>query len=339
MIKTSISCFAIFVFFFFNAVHAQKIVHLDSTKTIQYSEEELVLFLSSVEKIKSEPLMNTISAKTNLAFRKQKQMKRKISKTNFEKLLIAIDTKEMEAELATAIFGKSNVNLGKIKSNDIGLNFYSFDEITDNFEVFGIYFNESHELFFIKNKKVIAKHIIHTKLLPDLHFYKDSYGKTIFFYDYELMSGSGIWQNNYFFYRIDGEKVEPVLNQIHLSNLRNDWSDRHFSLETTIESFSPLTFKITYEVSFLNEEKEMKFINDTALIKYVWNDKTKQLEGNFTASKLNEAQLTSFYIEGSDLLFLKSFYPVIKMNLREEHLKGPTLKYLNEVKNALPYRN
>ena len=115
MIKTSISCFAIFVFFFFNAVHAQKIVHLDSTKTIQYSEEELVLFLSSVEKIKSEPLMNTISAKTNLAFRKQKQMKRKISKTNFEKLLIAIDTKEMEAELATAIFGKSNVNLGKIK--------------------------------------------------------------------------------------------------------------------------------------------------------------------------------------------------------------------------------
>lgn len=339
MIKTSISYFTIFVFFFFNAVHAQKMVHLDSTNSIQYSEEDLMLFLSSVEKIKVEPLMIAVSAKSNLAFRNQKKLKRKISKTNFEKLLIAIDTKEMEVQLAAAIFGKSNVKLEKIKNNDIGLNFYSFDENSNNFEEFAIYFNESHELFFIKNKKIIAKHTIQTKLLPDLHFYKDSDGKTIVYYDYELMQGSGIWQSNYFFYKIDGEKMEPVLNQIHQSNLRNEWSNRHFSLETSIESTFPLTFKIAYETSFLNEEKEMKFINDTAFIKYLWNDKTQQLEGNFAASKFNEAQLTSFYTEGSDLLFLKSFYPVIRKNLRDEHLKEPTLKYLNEVKNILSYRN
>ena len=339
MKKTSIAYFTIFVFFFFNAVHAQKLVNLDSTNSIQYSEKDLVSFFNSVETLNIAPLLKVIPEKLNKIFKNQTSLKRKISSINFKKLMDVIESKEMEVKLATALFGKTNVNFGKSKENSIGFTFYSFDEDKTNFKEFAIYFTESHELFFIKNQKVIAKHLIKTKLFPDLQFYKDSDGKTVVYYDYELERGSGIWQSNYFFYKIDGEKMEPVLNQIHQSNLNGNWSSRNFSLESTIESTSPLTFKIDYEVSFLNQEKEKKFINDSTLLQYFWNDKIQQLEGNFAASKLNEAQLASFCTEGSDLLFLKSFYPTIKNNLQDSTLKEATLIFLNEVKNILSYRN
>lgn len=332
--KTSTSIFL--ALFFFNFLQSQTVLKIDEN-FVQYSEKELVFFLDSVAKIKVEPLMKKVSEKSDNAFNNQLKLKKNISIANFKKLKESIESQEIPSKLAIKIFGKNNMKSRGFKESNLVFSFYSLTTAKSNFEEFAIYFNESHEIFFIKNQKVIGRHIIQTKLFPDLQFYKDSDGKTVVYYDYELMNGSGIWQSNYFFYKIDGEKMLPILNQIHQSNLSNVWSNRIFSLQSSIESTLPLAFKINYEISFLNEEKEVKFINNTAFIKYLWDDKTQQLVGDFIASKLNEAQLASFYIEGSDLLFLKSFYPIIRNNLRDEHLKGTILKYINEVINTLSY--
>ena len=55
--------------------------------------------------------------------------------------------------------------------------------------------------------------------------------------------------------------------------------------------------------------------------------------GNFKKSKIIYSQILSFYLLDSDLLFINSYYNLLKMCLKDKNKKNAVLNYLNSVMN------
>lgn len=198
----------------------------------------------------------------------------------------------------------------------------------------------SASLYFFKKNRIIAKQNGHTHYGLGLESYKGSDGKTVVYHQHEFTDGSGIWWNNYFFYKYEGNTLIPVLNELGNGNLLSPspWGVRSYWLESFVEKTNPLTIKMVYHVQLPDTAKPdygPRMIDDSTTVEYTWNEQLKKLEGQYGKSKITKPQILSYYVEDTDLLFINSYYQTIKKALHNSATQATTLVYLNEVKNYI----
>jgi hypothetical protein len=180
----------------------------------------------------------------------------------------------------------------------------------------------------------------------DLKYFKDIDGKTVVYYRGEFTEGSGIWWYNFFFYKYDGDKIIPVLNELQNANLLqpSPWGARELWLESTVQKTNPLTIKMVYHQklpdTLLSDTDNATragsgpmIVNDSTIVKYVWNEKTKTLDGQFAGSKITRAQILSYYLIDNERLFINANYKKLKALLLDKTTRKATLNYINLVKN------
>jgi hypothetical protein len=307
-------------------------------KSIQYTEKELNKYLDSIGALPEHPQIDNVAFMPDSIFKSQQEIDKSISPKNFKILKEAILSNAIDYKSALNIFGSFQIDSIYIQRNLIPVEFFPFDIKKEEFEEFAICLGSSDldwscELFFFKSNKIIAKHNIHHRYGLELEHYKDGDGKTIIYYKENFQSGTGIWWFNYYFYKYYDNKLIPVLNELENSNLQFPWSIRVLWLESFIQKTNPLTIKMVYYQAFSDTVISPRFVDDSTVIKYTWDEKSKSLIGGYEKSKITKPQILSYYLEDNELLFINAYYKTLKANLNNNELKEATLKYLNEVKN------
>ena len=143
---------------------------------------------------------------------------------------------------------------------------------------------------------------------------------------------------NYFFYKYDGDKLIPILNELQNGNIQGSLGTRVLWLESTIQKTNPLTIKMVYYSQFAIKDDEHgaygpMIINDSTTVQYLWDEHAKTLQGQYAKSKISKAQILSYYLEHNDFLFMNSYYSTLKAALRDKAKSKLILEYLNKVKN------
>jgi hypothetical protein len=308
-------------------------------KSIQYTEEELNKYLDSIGALPVQPLIDKVAFMADSIFKNQQQMDKLISLKDFKMLKKAISTNEVDYNTALNIFGSFTVDSSYIQKKLIPIEFFSFDSNKDEFNEFAICLGGSCELFwncelfFFKSNRIIAKHNIYHRYGLELEHYKDSDRKTIIYYKENFQSGTGIWWFNYYFYKYYDNCLIPILNELENSNLRFPWSIRVLWLESFVQKTNPLTIKMVYYQAFSDTVISPRFVDDSTVIKYTWDEKSKSLIGGYEKSKITKPQILSYYLEDNELLFINAYYKTLEANLNNNELKQATFQYLNEVKN------
>lgn len=309
--------------------------HINETdkKSTQYTDVQLEEFLDSVGMLPPKPLMDKVSFMSDSIFENQIQLDKTISKSDFAKLKQTVNSKEIDVETAISIFG--TIDSTYIEQGIIPVTYYSFDK--NNFHEFAIILGYpsgwSCEIYFFSGDRIISKHAVFHKYGLELEHYKDTDGKTIVYYKVNYESGSGIWWFNFYFYKYDNGKLIPVLNELQNANLSFPWHIRVLWLESFVQKTNPLTLKLVYRQSFLDSITTPTFVEDSTLIEYTWDEKSKRLVGNYDHSKISKAQILSYYLEYEELLFINAYYKTLKANLLDTKMRRYTLNYINEVKN------
>jgi hypothetical protein len=318
-------------------------------KKIQYSDQQLEQFLDSVGHLPTQVLANKAASGADSIFQNQAKLDTVISTSDLKKLKKAARTKVIDVLTARRIFGNNKIDsacneanvLLTLKAGLIPVVYYPFDKHKADFNEYAICIGdpthcENAYLYFFKGNKIISRHNGYSRYGLDLEHYKDSDGKTVIYYREEFDDGSGIWWNNYFFYKYDGDKLIPVLNELQNGNLQSS-ELRAFWLESFVQKTNPLTIKMVYYDQFSIPADSGDFgpdiINDSTIVRYNWNEKLKIFQGDYKSSKISKPQVLSYYLSGDDLLFINAYYKTLKATLLDKGKKKRTLYYLNQVKN------
>ncbi|RSK24000.1 hypothetical protein [Hymenobacter metallilatus] len=188
----------------------------------------------------------------------------------------------------------------------------------------------------MQQNKLLAVHKGYNHYGLDLNHFVDVDNKTIVYYTQEFQSGSGIWWNNYFFYKYDGNKLLPVLKELKDGNSQLFWGFRAWELVSTVQSTNPLRIKMVYYIQLPDTamaDGGPLLVDDSTVVEYRWNEKSKRLEGNYQASKLNSSQILSYSLHGNDILFINAHYKILKNSLYNPSVRLATLNYLRIVKD------
>ncbi|MEZ2334842.1 hypothetical protein AB6735_04370 [Mucilaginibacter sp. RCC_168] len=319
-------------------------------KKIQYSDQQLEQFLDSVGHLPTQPLAAKTAFWADSIFKNQAQLDSVISLSDFKKLKQATHTGAIDILTARRIFGNKKIDsacneesvLLTYKEGLIPVVYYPFDKHKADFNEYAICIGapthcENAYLYFFKGNKIIARHNGSSRYGLNLEHYKDTDGKTVIYYKEEFDDGSGIWWNNYFFYKYDGDKLIPVLNELQNGNLTISVG-RAFWLESFVQKTNPLTIKMVYYDQFPVSSDTTDFgpdiINDSTIVKYNWNEQLKIFQGDYKNSKISKPQVLSYYLTGDDdIIFINAYYKTLRAALLDKVKKKRTLYYLNEVKN------
>ena len=212
----------------------------------------------------------------------------------------------------------------------------SFDDNEEDWNEFALYIGMAsweHDVYFFKNNKVIAFQQINNKYGVEINHYKDQEGKTVIYYLENFASGTGIWQYNYFFYRYNESKLEPILNVLQNSNM-NEFSHKILWFETTVEATNPLILKFVYSVDIHDVKgNKTSLIADSSTVVYKWNSEKQKLIGAFP-SNFNEDKVLAFGLMNSDAFLIRIFKDQIQKLLeKDESSKDAVFYYLNVIKN------
>ncbi|NHA04323.1 hypothetical protein G7092_10975 [Mucilaginibacter sp. HC2] len=318
-------------------------------KKVQYSDQQLEQFLDSIGHLPTQALADKAAFWADSIFKNQAKIDIVISASDFKKLKKAVHTKVIDVLTARRIFGNKAIDsacneasvLLTLKAGLIPVVYYPFDKHKSDFNEYAICIGDPTHcanayLYFFKGNKIISKHNGYSRYGLDLEHYKDSDGKTVVYYKEEFDDGSGIWWNNYFFYKYDGDKLIPVLNELQNGNLQSS-ELRAFWLESFVQKTNPLTIKMVYYDQFSIPTDSGDFgpniINDSTIVRYNWNEQLKIYQGDYKNSKINKPQVLSYYLASDDLLFINAYYKTLKATLFDKVKKKRTLYYLNQVKN------
>jgi len=326
---------------------------------IKYKDSQLEAFLDSVGHLSTQPLADKAAFGADSIFKSQIQMDSTISPKDFKLLKKAARKGVINVVTARRIFGNklidSSCNEENIFKNYapglIAVEYYPFDKNRNDFNEFAICIGkpehcENAYVYFFKGDKIISKHNAYNRYGLELQHYKDANNSTVFYYVFEFEDGSGIWWNNFFFYKYDNDKIIPVLNEVQNANLLqpSPWSARELWLESFIQKTNPLTIKMVYhqklpDTLLSDTDNATKagsgpmIVNNSTIVKYVWNEKTKTLDGQFANSKITRAQVLSYYLVDNERLFINTNYKKLKALLRDKTTRRATLSYLNSIKN------
>jgi len=319
-----------------------------STNPIHYSDRELEAFLDSIGKLPTQPLVDKVAFYADSVFLNQLPTSKTLSPEQFDLVQQAARTSVISISSAQRIFPDvaidSICNASRIdltyQKGLVPVVYYPFNR--EGFDEFALCIGDPEHcpnavLYFFKGNKIIAKHDGYSRFFGlDLKHYKDSDGRTVVYYVHEFTEGSGVWWNNYFFYKYDGDTLLPILNELQNGNLQSPWGFRIFWLESTIQKENPLTIKMVYYVQLPDTTKPdlgSRIIDDSTLVRYETSEPTKKLVARYQNSKITGSQVLSYYVEDNDLLFINSYYKTLKKALRDTGQKRATLNFLNEEKN------
>lgn len=313
----------------------------EDKKQIKYSDKQLESFLDSIGKLSTQPLIDKVAFYPDSIFKNHLQLSKTISPPDFDKLRKAINFKEISIETAKKIFGDIQIDSTFIEKGTIPLTLYSFDKLKKELYEFAICLgypevSSGCDLYFFKSNKIISKHSIYHRYGLELEHYRDSDGKTVIYYKENYESGSGIWWFNFYFYKYYDNELIPVLNELENGNLQSPWGVRVLWLESFIQKTNPLTIKMVYFQQFpdtTNPDIRPKIIDDSTIVTYNWDEKSKTFNGNYEKSKISKAQIYSYYLADNEILFINSYYKTLKSSLLDKDKRQLTLNYLNVIKN------
>ncbi|MFC0516558.1 hypothetical protein ACFFGT_20295 [Mucilaginibacter angelicae] len=328
-------------------------------KEIKYTEPQLIAFFDSVGKLPVQPLADKAAFGADSVFRNLiKPVNRELPPADIALLKHATRVEMIEVHAAKKIFGELKTDstctakglLDSVKKGNVYLRYYPFDRDKNKFDEFAIRIGDvrhcsGSELYFFKGDKIIAKQDGYGRYDEDLEYFKNTDGEAIVYQLSEFENGSGIWWLNHFFYKYDGDKLIPVLNELKNSNLLqpSPWGIREIWLKSTIQSTNPLIMKVVYHQCFQDTTEFDHYVadpkpgptivNDSTLVKYTWNAQTKKLEAQFKSSKISRPQILSYYLEDNELLFINTYHQTLKKMMLNKKKKRYILHYLNNIKN------
>ncbi len=299
------------------------------------NNKELLEFIDSIAALPIEPLMAMSSYIPDSIFYAYKQLNTEISRKDFKHLKQGIKDKVLPYSTAKNIFGKIDSSI--IKNDSITIKYFSFGKKKfDKYAIcLGKDFSNENEVYFFTDKKLIAKQSIYHRYELEIEDFTDADKKTVVYYKQNFTSGSGIWWYNYFFYKYDGDKFITVLNELQNANLQFPWGSKSLWFESKVQSTNPLTMQLIYNSSLGNEEKIQDIVNDTTVVKYIWDKESRILVGDYNQSKITKPQILSFYLTNNDLLFIHTYADILKAKLQNKESKEVIANYLNQVKKQL----
>lgn len=319
-------------------------------KYVQYDTIQLNEFLDSVGKLPTQPLADKASFFVDSILNNQLQPNNAVTIDNFIKLKDAALHGFIDTNTAKAIFGSYKIDsicnnalpISERKKEIIPIVFYSFDSNKATFNEFAICLGdpkrcENAYIYFFKGRKIISKQYGYNRYGLELNHYRDVDGNTIIYYQAQFVSGSGNWWRQFLFYKYSDSNLIPVLTELQNGNNANGGiGNRVLWLESFVERTNPLTIKMVYYDQLPDTTKDdfgPYFIQDSTVVRYVWDAKLNKLIGRYNKTKLTKAQILSYNLEDNDMLFINTNYRKLKASLKDGTRKKLTYKYLNFVRN------
>lgn len=312
-------------------------------KKVNFREKNLVAFMDSVKKLSTDSLVKKVSFYADSTFLDIQQINRKLNKLDFTALKTAIKKKSIDIDQAEKIFGKIELDSIYLGKKIIPVKFYAFSNGGKKDKEFAISFNGEvvrgiANLYFFNGDSLLAKKAIYNYYGLELNHYKDADGKTIVYYRQDYVTGSGIWWNNLYFYKYYNNRFIPVLNELSNGNSQDSWGPRVKWLESIKLKTNPLTIKMVYYSGF-NEWKHENdwslnyLFNDSTIVRYTWDEKSKTLKGAYGKSKITKPEILTYYVNDNELLYINVYYNLLKHKMNDSSKRKFILAYLNEVKN------
>jgi len=313
----------------------------------RYTGQQLLSFLDSVADLSTALLASSVSFKADSVFSNQVQMNKVISAPHFAKLKHAITAADerdraIDLETATAIFGDIQVDSSFLTDRRIPVTCYSFDARKDDWDEYAICLGSTEAgeygwscvLYFFKGNRMIARHTIFHRYGLDLEHYKDSDGRTVIYYKENFGSGTGIWQFNFYFYKYYADRLIPILNELENGNLQSPWGARIYWLEATVIKTAPLTLKMVYYQELYDTSGlGHRIMDDSTIVQYAWDERSKTLVGNYEKAKINKPQTLTYFLADNELLFINTYHKTLRACLEDKTKRHLVLNYLNDVKN------
>ncbi|MBP6664034.1 MAG: hypothetical protein KA783_04240 [Chitinophagales bacterium] len=308
-----------------------------TSTALDYEEKELNNFADSIAQLNPEIWKKEVSFYSDSVYQSQQKLHVDLSIQDFELLKKDCAKNAMNTDLLQKLFPDEVIDSSYL-DYEYPITVYNFGQT--NFEYFAIeiYIDgwKSNVYFFDKNKIVARHHILHRYGLELNHFI-DQDNKVVVYYKQNFASGTGIWWFNTNYFKYTDQSLIPVLNELNEANLQYPWGIRYYFLESSIEKTNPLTIKMLYNQEFLDEttRESITILKDSASIKYNWDENNKQFIADFSASKLNEYQILSYYLVDNELLFINTHYKLLQKMLssNKPKTKQAALIYLKAVKD------
>jgi len=314
---------------------------------------QLTVFLDSIGHLPQQVLEDMVAAEPDSIFTSQKQLDTMISKSDFDLLKQAALKGVMPAKVARRIFRNNDIsdscNQASVQETyKVGLIpvvYYPFSSNKHDFKEFALSIGDEWHcinayLYFFSGNRIIARHDGYNRDGLDLNYYKDADGKTVVYYDNNFGTGSGEWWDNFYFYKYDNNKLIPILDELENGNIQPPYFRARW-LESTVESTHPLTIKMVYYQNFNTTtslpdttiyESSPNFVDDSTVVRYSWDEKSKTLKGNYDQSKLSKAQIMSYYQGDNEYLFINAYYKLLKQMLKDDKQRKWLVGYLKRVK-------
>lgn len=278
---------------------------------VQYSDQQLEQFLDSVGHLPTQALADKVAFSADSIFKNQRHFDTIISQKDINTLKHAIRKGVISVKTASRIFKNPQIDSScteksiflDYKPGLTPIEYYPFQKTKGIVDDYAICIGDPDHcpnacLYFFRGNKIIEMHNFYERFAPGLWHYTDADGKTVIYYIYMFAEGSGEWWFNYFFYKYDGDKLIPVLNELQNGNVTAP-VDRAFWLESSIQKTNPLTIKMVYHDEFPDTNTAdfgPSIINDSTIVKYNWNEQLKIFEGDYKNSKISKPQILSYYL-------------------------------------------
>jgi hypothetical protein len=323
-------------------------------QTVIDTVAQLEAFLDSIGRLPLQPIADKVAYEPDSIFKSQKQLDTVLSKSDFDILKQAALKGVMPAKVARRIFRNNDISdscnqASVLKTYQVGLIpvvYYPFSSNKHDFKEFALSIGDEWHcinayLYFFSGNRIIARHDGYNRDGLDLNYYRDADGKTVVYYDNNFGTGSGEWWDNFYFYKYDNNKLIPILDELENGNIQPPYFRARW-LESTVESTHPLTIKMVYYQNFNQTislpdttyyQSSPNYIDDSTLVRYSWDEKSKTLKGNYDQSKLSKAQIMSYYQGDNEYLFINAYYKLLKQMLKNDKQRKWVLSYLEQVKN------
>lgn len=326
-----------------------KLKTIDTTESVdndlRYTEQQLETFLDSIGKLSPVLWADDISYLTDSTFKNKPQLNKVIPQKDFTKLKKTVLSdneinRKIDVKTAKSIFGEvAYIDSAFLVENVIPITIISFDKKIADFNEYAICLgcpgvSWNCILYFFKGNKIIAKHNVFHRYGLKIEHFKDTDNKTIIYYKENFGSGTGICQFNYYFYKFYDDRLIPILNELENGNFNGWGSRRGFWFEALVTNTIPLTLKMVYhQLLYDTLNSDIKIIDDSTFVQYTWDEKTRTLIGNYNKSKINKFQILTYSFADNDLLFINTYYSILKNYLNDKTKRSKILKYLNDIKN------
>lgn len=331
---------------------------IDTTEEIpevHYTEHQLIAFMDSVRRLPTDSLAKRISYPVDsISEHLTTPLNRQFSAQEFKLLQNAIRDSSIKYEVAEKLFGKLTVDrnckwkgvMDTVQKGSLYLQYYSFGKNKNAFDYFAVALGDvgncqSAQLFYFKGNKLIGCQDGYSRWGDDIKCFLAPDGQPVVIKVVVFETGSGIWWNHWYFFKYDGDKIVPVLNELQNGNSQPGWEGAKCQwLKSTILKTEPLTIKMvyyfyTYKYADENGFKSGPYIvNDSTVVHYRWAGKNK-LEGEFDKSKITKAQVLTYYLDDNDLLFINTYQADLDRFLSNKKKRKWVLIYLNDVMNNI----